>query len=685
MAPGNDGWALCSTNIERFTGCLNGRGQPSPIQDFGGTSQAAPFVAGAAALVIEAYAAAHGGARPSPALVKRILTGTAADQNDPADRQGAGLLDCRQAVLAALSRGHNLIVDRTQLAATAAPGSAQRLALTVTNTGAQTQTVTARTRVLDRVVFDRTGSVTLDATAPGAPTWTDGFGTRRAFVTRPFTVAPGTDHLDTAIAFSPSDQPVRVRLLDPGGGLVGESSFEHPSGFGHVDVHAPVAGTWTAVFDAAARPDGFNGTIFFQFHGSAYTPLGTVSPASLTLRPGQSGTFTIAVATPAQPGDRTATIQLDTAGRRLAVPLTLRSLVRPGRFSGTLTGGNGRDGAPAQVTFYRFDVPAGLRDFAINLTFHGDPNQLVFGFLAAPDGQVLSQQANATVDPDGNVVFGPSLQEFRRDPRPGRWTFAVQVSNPVAGTATSVPFTGQLRFNAVDVRASGVPSSPATVLPTGQPATAQVTVHNTGITTNSFFVDPRSTALTDLRVRTEVPETGVPVPTPDPLFYVVPTECVRLTATATATAPIDLEMLAVTGEPRVQDRFDGRRPAVATVRAAQVTPGPWLVGAVRVGPFPPGGVPPATADFSLTARGQAFDRAVTSSTGDAWLRTVQAEPPPFTPLVLAPGATGTITVTITPAAPRGTVVSGVLYVDDFSEFAETGDELRAIPYAYTVG
>ena len=40
---------------------------------------------------------------------------------------------------------------------------------------------------------------------------------------------------------------------------------------------------------------------------------------------------------------------------------------------------------------------------------------------------------------------------------------------------------------------------------------------------------------------------------------------------------------------------------------------------------------------------------------------------------------------ITPTAPRGTVVTGVLYVDDFNEFAETGDELRAIPYSYTVG
>ncbi|WP_167978089.1 hypothetical protein [Lentzea indica] len=53
--------------------------------------------------------------------------------------------------------------------------------------------------------------------------------------------------------------------------------------------------------------------------------------------------------------------------------------------------------------------------------------------------------------------------------------------------------------------------------------------------------------------------------------------------------------------------------------------------------------------------------------------------------MLDPGETGTITVTITPRGPRGTVVSGVLYLDDFNEFSGTGDELRAFPYTYTIG
>ena len=58
---------------------------------------------------------------------------------------------------------------------------------------------------------------------------------------------------------------------------------------------------------------------------------------------------------------------------------------------------------------------------------------------------------------------------------------------------------------------------------------------------------------------------------------------------------------------------------------------------------------------------------------------------PFSPLVLQPGQTGTITVTFTPTGAAGTTVSGVLYVDTFSASVLNGDELIAIPYSYTIG
>ena len=701
LAPGDAGWALCSTDPATYTGCANGRRKPSPVVSFGGTSQAAPLTAGAAALVIQAYAAAHQGKRPSPALIKRILVSTATDGGDPADRQGSGLLNALDAVRAAKSipdangtptpTGDNLLVDHTQLSATALPGTAQHLPLTVTNVGAGAQTITAHTRVLTKVLADQHGSVTLDATSSTAPTWTSGLsGTTFAFVVRSFSVPAGTDHLDASIAFPlVSDRSVSLRLIDPHGAFVQHTDPQGPDGFGHTEVHAPAAGTWTAVFDSPAVPDGFHGKVSFDFVAARYTTLGSVSPASVTLQPGQKGTFRVNVSTPGQPGDLSAAVQLDTAGhRRLAVPVTLRSLIPTATghatFTGTLTGGNGR--IVAQTVNYRFDVPAGVHDFGLGLTLTGNPDELVFGMLESPDGQLLSQQCNVTgFDANGDPVFGNTIQEFRRDPEAGRWTLVVFVFNPVAGTSTSQPFTGDLRFNVVDASATGLPASTATVLPAGKPVTATVTVRNTGTAPQSFFVDPRSSSLGARRLVADAPETDVPVPGGQSLHYLVPTETVALAASATATAPVELDLDAITDSPEVMAAAGAGRTATAAIVAPQVQPGPWRLSAVLLGPFGSAGTPAATANFTTSVLTKEFDAAVTSSTGDVWLSSVRATPPPFTPMDLSPGGTGVITVTITPSGKAGTAVSGFLYVDDFNAFSGTGDELVAIPYAYTVG
>jgi len=98
VAPGEADWALCSTNTAIFTECAGYSGKPSPIVLFGGTSEASPVTAGAAALVIQAFREYHHGVSPSPALVKQFLTSTAGDLGLPAPEQGSGLLNADAAV-----------------------------------------------------------------------------------------------------------------------------------------------------------------------------------------------------------------------------------------------------------------------------------------------------------------------------------------------------------------------------------------------------------------------------------------------------------------------------------------------------------------------------------------------------------------------------------------------------------
>ena len=79
-----------------------------------------------------------------------------------------------------------------------------------------------------------------------------------------------------------------------------------------------------------------------------------------------------------------------------------------------------------------------------------------------------------------------------------------------------------------------------------------------------------------------------------------------------------------------------------------------------------------------------LDPALSADTGDPWAFSVDPTAT-YSPLTLAPGDTGTSTLTITPNAPRGTVVRGFIGVDTFKLLTDSGDEVATIPYAYRVG
>jgi hypothetical protein len=91
----------------------------------------------------------------------------------------------------------------------------------------------------------------------------------------------------------------------------------------------------------------------------------------------------------------------------------------------------------------------------------------------------------------------------------------------------------------------------------------------------------------------------------------------------------------------------------------------------------------------VTAVTRAFDTTVRSGADDLWQVGLKFSRFYY----LAPGQSAEIGITVTPTAPVGTVVSGTIYVDDFTLESFVGtkgvlpdaDEVAALPYTYTVG
>ena len=80
---------------------------------------------------------------------------------------------------------------------------------------------------------------------------------------------------------------------------------------------------------------------------------------------------------------------------------------------------------------------------------------------------------------------------------------------------------------------------------------------------------------------------------------------------------------------------------------------------------------------------------MTTSVGDPYLPAVDPTPSAGTPVVIAPGKSATITVTITATGATGSTVSGLLNLVTTphgmaNSFNTTGDVIATLPYGYTV-
>jgi Subtilase family/Peptidase inhibitor I9 len=709
VAPGDSGWALCSSNVNIYTECTDFNNNPSAFEVFGGTSESTPLTAGEAALVIQAYRSTHRGADPTPALVKQIILSTATDLGAPAQEQGAGLINSLAAVNAALSiddahgtpkaRGTELLASPNATTITDMPGSRQVRSYTVSNPGTTTLQLTPALQTLSPTVAGNTLSLTLDPAKD--ETFVNSGGNTRSFIKQTFKVPAGVQHLDAAIAFqidltSAHSPLVLFALLDPSGN---QAAYSIPqgtgNGYGHVDVVNPAGGTWTVL--VWTRPPGaagsYSGPVQFTWSAQNFAALGTVSPAKLTLAPGQSETLTAQFFMPAEPGDLGAAIRFgQPASSALPeIPVSLRTIIPTtstgANFTGTLTGGNARAAAGPTQTFV-FDVPANIANMSLSLDI-SDPGYILEGILVDPNGMQLSVEPN--LDPAGNPVF--ALQMFKNDPQPGRWQFVLLLNFFSSGNQTTLPFTARIGFNGARVVATGLPDSTGVRLSASKTTTATISLLNTGAVTQAFFADARLSAagVTSLPA-VQNPVCAVSTVLPGTCGqFVVPPETTGVQFTAKSSVPIDMDafndvgfLVGFTGSPDIFAEKTGANTVMASLTEPEIPWGTWNVVPALIGPFSSVGALTRSVNMTALATTKKFDTTVSPDSGDLWAD-VTLGTNTFKPLILGSGEAGTITLSIKPSASEvGKTVSGFIYIDTFNPTVGTGDEVVRIPYAYTV-
>jgi subtilisin family serine protease len=700
VAPGDLNWALCTPKPALYSACTNFSGKPASVELSGGTSEAAPLTSGVAALVIQAYAEAHGGQDPTPAVVKQIIVSTAENIDAPAEQQGAGMIDAYQAVLAARSypgstktaTGNSILKSSTQLNAVGQEGATENFSETLTNDGSATQTVGLTSRTLSPYTPVLSEPLTLTAA--------DEYGTEVSF-----NVPAGQARLNVSVALPAY---VNLSLIAPDGDLAEYNLPEGDGNYGNTQVADPAAGTWTAL--VAAVPSASVPSIAAQFEASTATwqSFGTLSTNSLTLASGASGSFTLTATTPSQPGDQSGSIQVTSSDTSPAfatvtsIPVTLRALVPTPdpstTFTGTLTGGDGRSPSTGQTSYYQVQIPSGLPALNVQVSTP-NANNTFFAELVDPStDEAASAAFNGLQESSssGGSQLTPEngAQLHVLNPAAGLWTLVIDFFNTVSGTAVAQPFTVTMNDTPVTASATDLPDSTSTTLTAGTPVTADVTVTNNGTSPEAYFVDGRlnSQVTTPLAAQNTstltLPNLNGTVPT-----YLVPSQTTALTSTVSSTAKVFFDFTYDFGDPDVIS--DIGTTATASLSSASIADGDWTISPYLLGPTGKKPAKAVTATTSMTATTAAFDPAVSSPTGDLWLGSVNASNG-FTPYVVNPGQSVTIPVTITPEGASGSTVTGTLYLDDssvvpadltFDELTTNGpvgSEVAAFPYSYTI-
>jgi hypothetical protein len=506
VAPGYGGEAACSPLVT--AGCPTN----ALTEAFGGTSESAPFVAGAAADVIQAYSDTHGGTRPTPALVQQILDGTARDIDAPGGEQGAGIVDIYAAVRAAqaepgttlhkkdLKTSQGLVSTPTQIDVSGTGGTSVPSQLNLYNASTKSTKVTARLKQLGPAKqIGTTVTEPVSAPDPSLPVPIDGAAAAAPIT---FTVPQGTDRISANMIWpDPTNSNTLYYILTDPQGKLTQISYDFGTGgtrptvpnIQHTEVTDPMPGKWTATIlwgngrahlqEPPNVPGTYNGPMSFEVNRQNYVTSklggGTVKIPAESTAP-----LTVEVPLATAPGDNDMSVQLSANnGASASVPVLARTLIPStgGAFAATMGTSVGRSSPPASQFFV--DVPAGHQSMSVSFNTADASADNAFSYeLFSPTGQEIVADATPTTTLLGIGSTTPTAKANLSvaNPVAGRWEIVVASSLTTSGQEFSQTINGDVAFDNSGVTVlSGLPTATTTTVAQGTSQTVQLQVTNT--------------------------------------------------------------------------------------------------------------------------------------------------------------------------------------------------------------
>ena len=461
MAFGAYGWAL-----DPMAGDAYGS---AGIQEFGGTSMAAPVCAGDLALAECAWKLRHPGQTlPAPSYWKNLLASTATDLGYPALDQSSGLVNAQAAVKAVLRQGKSMLVsvaadkkNPTSWSPRLNGGASASTTISVKNTGNAKEKVSLAPTAF---VVNNAQTITRDITLQQAEDYFDA---------EMITIPRGTQFVEAKVTWPSSpDVSIRTAFYDSDGNFLTYAPTY--GGYGHLAL-AQVSLTGPAdqrpvvsagqpwefdIFPRGAQPPTDPTQVVHlrvQFFHKAAWPAMKLSSSSVTLKPGKTAKIKTTVKAPAAAGTSFGGLVVSNGSTRTTVPVSIRVPVKiskgHGTFAGTITGSTVEYNG-GEFYFYDFTVPSGTHSIAASLTWPDEGN-LVNMYLVDPRGNVRDAKGGDLVAypdyPNGLVppsAFTHTAEQVLWDsPDAGKWQIIVWAPG-FSGDSFAEHFAGAITLDA---------------------------------------------------------------------------------------------------------------------------------------------------------------------------------------------------------------------------------------------